>query len=145
MLSETKSLPEKLSWVKTFWFITEVLSVNKEAMFLLPTFEFNNDSILFLQTVTCLKIIRFHRMSGWWQCSANVAFKNIITNWFISSDSRWWWYRELLTVFLSNWTILSLSNRLQFLLTIISEERVSCRLRKSSKPQFKFYSGVPFV
>ena len=80
MLSETKSLPEKLSWVKTFWFITEVLSVNEEAMFLLPTFEFNNDSVLFLQTVTCLKIIRFHRMSGWWQCSANVAFKNIITN-----------------------------------------------------------------
>ena len=51
---------------------------------------------------------------------------------FISSDSRQW-YWALLTAFLSNWTILSVSKRLQFLLTVSSELRISYRLRKSSK------------
>ena len=51
---------------------------------------------------------------------------------FISSDSRRW-YCTLLTAFLSNWTILSLSKQLQFLLTVSSEERISYHLRKSLK------------
>ena len=50
---------------------------------------------------------------------------------FISSDSRQW-YWALLTAF-SNWTIFSLSNQLQFLLTVNSEERISYCLRKSLK------------
>ena len=51
---------------------------------------------------------------------------------FISSDSRRW-YWALLTGLISNWTILSVSKRLQFLLTVSSELRISYRLRKSSK------------
>ena len=51
---------------------------------------------------------------------------------FIFSDSRRW-YWVLLTPFLSNWTILSDSKRLQFLLAVGSELRISYRLRKSSK------------
>ena len=35
-----------------------------------------------------------------------------------------------LTVFLSNWTILSLKKPLQFLLTVSSEERISYRFKK---------------
>ena len=112
----------------------QVLSIDQDAASLFPTFEFNYDSVLFLQTVTCLKIIRFHLMTGQGQCSANAVFKNIIEagTGFISRDSR----RSccaLLTAFLSNWIILSFSKRLQFLLTVSSEERISYRLRKSSK------------
>ena len=75
-----------------------------------------------------------HNRSGTMLCKS--AFKNIIINWsrnrIISSDSRRW-YCALLTAFLSNLTILSLSKRLQFLLTVSSEERMSYRLRKSLK------------
>ena len=51
---------------------------------------------------------------------------------FISSDSGWW-YWALVTAFFSNWTIISVSKRLQFLLTASSELRISYCLRKSSK------------
>ena len=63
MLSETKSLPEKLSWVRKE-IITEVLSVDKNAAFLLAKFKFNCHSALFIQMATSLKIIRFHFMTG---------------------------------------------------------------------------------
>ena len=43
---------------------------------------------------------------------------------FISSNS-WGWNCAVLTRFLSNWTIFSLSRQLQFLLTDSSEERIS--------------------
>ena len=51
---------------------------------------------------------------------------------FISSDSRRW-YWILLTAFLSNWKNFSVSKRLQFLLTVRSELRISYRLRRSSE------------
>ena len=51
---------------------------------------------------------------------------------FISSDSQQW-YWALLTAFLPNWTILSASKLLQFLLTVSSELRISHHLRKSWK------------
>ena len=51
---------------------------------------------------------------------------------FISSDS-WGWYWGLLTAFLCNTTILSVSEQLQVLLTVSSELRISYRLWKSLK------------
>ena len=61
---------KKIELSENLWFITEVLSVDKDAMILLPTFKFNDHSALFLQRVTCLKIIRFHLMTGQGQCYA---------------------------------------------------------------------------
>ena len=46
----------KIKLDENIWFITEVLRVDKNATFLLPTIKFNYHSVLFLQTVTCLKI-----------------------------------------------------------------------------------------
>ena len=59
-----KEPTRKIKLSETIRFITEVLSVDKDAMSLLTTFKFNYDSVLFLQTMTCLKIIRFHLMTG---------------------------------------------------------------------------------
>ena len=54
----------KIKLSENIWFITEVLPADKDATFLLPTFKSNYYSVLFLQTATCLKIIRFHLMTG---------------------------------------------------------------------------------
>ena len=59
--------------------------------------------------------------------------------WFISIDShRWYW--ALLTAFLSNWMIYSLSSRLQFFETASSEDRISNLLVKSSNRVVRFTS-----
>ena len=114
----------------------EVLPVDKDASLLLSTFKFNYYSVLFFK--------RWHswRSSGFisWPVRDN-ALQTLFSRislpidagtGFMSCDSRWW-YWALLTAFLSNWTILSVSKRLQFLLTVSSELRISYRLRKSSK------------
>ena len=149
MLSETKSLPEKFICYDLFIiifciyllfttgviYITEVLPIDKDATFLLPTSKFNYYSFLF-----------FKRWHAWrssvftsWLVTDN-ALQTLFPitlslieagTGFISSGSRWYW--ALLTVFLSNWTILSVCKRLQFLRTVSSELRISYRLRKSSK------------
>ena len=87
---------------------------------------------------------RWHvwRSSGFTSWSVrDSAFQTLLlgTSWsfdagtrFISSDSRRW-YWAFLTAFLSNWTILSLKKQLQILLTDSSQERISNRLKKSSK------------
>ena len=54
----------KIKLSENIWFITEILSVDNDATFLLPKFEFNYHSVPFLQTVQCLKIIRFHLVNG---------------------------------------------------------------------------------
>ena len=78
MLSQTKGLPEKYSWVRTSDF--PVLWRLVIGYIFDSTFKFNYYSALFLQTVTCLKVIRLHLMAGKGQCPANDVFKNIITN-----------------------------------------------------------------
>ena len=45
-------------------FIIEVLYVNQDAAFLLPTFRFNNYIVLFPQMVTCLEIIELDLMTS---------------------------------------------------------------------------------
>ena len=128
--------PARKIWLsKNIWFIVEVLPVDKDATFLLSTFKFNYYSVLFsngdmledhqvslrgrLGTMPCKRCFQEH-----YQIDPGTGF--------ISSDSRRW-YWALLTAFLSNWTILSVSKRLQFLLTVSSELRISYRLRKSPK------------
>ena len=114
----------------------EALPVDKDATFLLPTFKFNYCSFL------CFKWWYAWRSSGFtsWPVRDN-ALQTLPSRTsspiharteFIFSDSRQW-YWALLTAFLSNWTILSVSKWLQFLLTVSSELRISYRLRKSSK------------
>ena len=103
---------------------------------MLSTFKFNYYSVLFFK--------QWHawRSSGFnsWPVRDN-ALQTLLSRTsspidarteFISSDSRQW-YWALLTAFLSNWTILSNSKWLQFLLTVSSELRISYRLRKSLK------------
>ena len=51
----------------------------------------------------------------------------------MQEQDSWQGYWALLTAFLFNWTILSFSRRLQFLLTVRSESRISYRPRKPSK------------
>ena len=46
----------KIKLGENIWFITEILSVDKNATFLLLTIKFNYHSVHFLQTVTCFKI-----------------------------------------------------------------------------------------
>ena len=126
----------KIELSENNWFITEVLSVDKDAMFLLPTFKFNDDSVLFLQTLTFLKIIGVTswvvRDNALQMLLLRASLPVVAGTGFISTDS-WQWYWAMLTAFLSNWTILSLSNQSQFLQTVSSEERISYHLRKSSK------------
>ena len=126
--------PARKIWLsKNIWFIVEVLPVDKDATFLLSTFKFNYYSVLFFK--------RWHswRSSGFisWPVRDN-ALQTLFSRislpidagtGFMSCDSRWW-YWALLTAFLSNWTILSVSKRLQFLLTVSSELRISYHLRK---------------
>ena len=95
-------------------------------------------------TISVLFLQQWHarRSSGFtsWLVSKNVlqmllsrtSLPLVAGTGFISNDS-WPWYWALLAAFLSNWTILSLSNWLQFLLTVSPEERISYYLRKSSK------------
>ena len=95
-------------------------------------------------TISVLFLQQWHaqRSSGFtsWLVSKNVlqmllsrtSLPIVAGTGFISSDS-WPWYWALLAAFLSNWTILSLSNWLQFLLTVSPEERISYYLRKSLK------------
>ena len=136
MLSETKSLPEKLSWMRPsdllrrFFLLIRMLRLCFLHLNLIMTVSF------FFK--------RWHawRSSGFtsWPVIDN-ALQTLLSRTsspivarpgLISCDSRRW-YWTLLTVLLSKWTILSLSNRLQFLLTVSSQERISYRLRKLSK------------
>ena len=57
---------------------TKALFINKDGVLLLPTFKFNNYSLLFLQMVTCLHIIGCDPMTSYGECFANVASKNLI-------------------------------------------------------------------
>ena len=128
ILSETKSLPEKLSWVRTSDLLQRFFVMIRMLCF------------CFLHLNLMMTVSFFFK---WWHAWRSSGF----TSWpvrdnalqtllsrtsssieagtgFISSYS-WRWYCALLTAFLSNWTILSLSKRLQFLLTVSSEERIS--------------------
>ena len=136
MLSETKSLPEKLSWMRTSDLLQRLFLLIRMLCFCFLHLNLTMTVSFFFK--------RWHarRSSGFtsWTVRDNVLQTLLLRTsspvvagtGFISSDSRRW-YWALLAVFLSNWTFLSLSNRLQFLLTISSEERISYCLRKSSK------------
>ena len=136
MLSKMKSLPEKLSWVRPSDFLWRFFPLIRMLC------------LCFLHLNSIMTVFFFFK---WWHAWRSSGFTSwpvrenalqtllsrtsspiVVGRGFISSDS-WQWYWALSTAFLSNWTILSLSNRLQFLLTVSSEERISYRLRKSSK------------
>ena len=114
MLTETKSLLEKLSWARPsdllWWFflLIRMLCLCFLHLNLIIT-------VLFLQTVTCLKIIRFHlvRDNALQTLLSRTSSSIEAGTGFISSDLRRW-YCALLTAFLSNWTILSFSKGLKF-------------------------------
>ena len=66
MVLVTHALPNeepsrKIMLGENIWFILEVLSVDKNATFLFPTFKFNYHSVLFLQMVTSM--LEYHRVS----------------------------------------------------------------------------------
>ena len=129
MLSEMKSLPEKLSWVRTsdllqrfflyFCFLHLNLAITKSLFFRQWHALRSSGFTSWLVRDNALQML-FSRTSS----PVDVGTG------FISSDSQWW-YWALLTAFLSNWTILSVRKRLQFLLTVSSELRISYCLRKS--------------
>ena len=138
MLSKTKNLPEKLSWVKTSDLLRRFF-----LLIMMLRFYFLYSNLIIAVSFFFFKRWHAWRSSGFtsWPVRDNAlqmllsrTSSSVVagTTGFISSDSRRW-YWALLTAFLSNWTILSLNNRLQFLLTVNSEERISYRLRKSSK------------
>ena len=54
----------KIELSENIWFIMEVFSVDKDAVFLLPTFKFNNDSVLSSNS----DMLEDHQVSphGWW-------------------------------------------------------------------------------
>ena len=115
MLSETKSLPEKLSWLRP----SDLSSAAKDATSLYPTFTWR------LLVFTSWPIRDNALQTLFSRTSSSIE----VGTGFISNDS-WRWYCALLIAFLSNWIILS---RLQFLVTVSSEKSISYHLRKSSK------------
>ena len=136
MLSETKSLPEKLSWVRPSDLLQRFLLLIR--MLCLCFLDLN----LTMTVSFFLKWWQTWRLSGLtsWLASDN-ALQTVLWGTsspieagtgFISRDS-WQWYCTLLAALLSSWTILSSNKRLQLLLAVISEERISYQLRKSSK------------
>ena len=119
----------KIKLSENAWFIAEVLSVDKNVTFLLPKFKFNCHSVIFFK---------------WWHASRSSGFSSwpirdnalqtllSITSSPIDAGTVFisrLWYWALATAFLSNWTILSRNKRLQFLLTVSSEEIISYRLK----------------
>ena len=129
MLSEMKSLPEKFSWVRTsdllwrFFLLIRMLRFCFLHLNLTITVSFfsNGDMLEDLQAS--------FRDNALQTLFSRTSLPIDAGTGFISCDSRWW-YWALLTAFLSNWTILSVSKRLQFLLTVSSELRISYHLRK---------------
>ena len=143
MLSITKSLPAKLSWVRTSDILQKFFLLIRMLCF------------CFLHLNVTITMSFFFK---WWHAWRSSGF----TSWpvrvsalqmlfsrtsspidagtgFIYSD-LWRRYWILLTMFLSNWTILSLNKRLQFLLTVSSEERISYCLKKLLKQLVRSYS-----
>ena len=134
MLFETKSLPEKLSWVRTSDLLWRFYPLIRMLQF----------CFLHLNSTITVSLF-FKRWHTWrslgftsWLFKDN-ALETLLSRtsspinagtWFISSDS-WRWYWALLMVFLPNETILSLNKWLHFLLTLSSEEKISCCLKKS--------------
>ena len=128
MLSKTKSLPEKLSWLKTSDLFQRFFLLIRMPCFC--SLHLN----LMITVSSFFKWWHAWRSSGFtsWPVRENalqtllsrISSPIVVGRGFISSDS-WQWYWALSTAFLSNWTILSLSNRLQFLLTVSSEKRIS--------------------
>ena len=124
MLSKMKSLPEKLSWVRPSDFLWRFFPLIRMLC------------LCFLHLNSIMTVFFFFK---WWHAWRSSGFTSwlvrdnalqtllsrtspiVAETGFISSDSRRW-YWALLMEFLSNWTILSLSNWLQFLLTVSSEE-----------------------
>ena len=119
----------KIKLSENAWFIAEVLSVDKNVTFLLPKFKFNCHSVIFFK---------------WWHAWRSSGFSSLpirdnALQTLLSKTSSpidagtvfisRLWYWALVTAFLSNWTILSLNKRLQFLLTVSSEEIISYRLK----------------
>ena len=136
MLSETKSLPEKLSWVRTSDLLRRFFPLIRTLCF----------CFLHLNSTITVSFFfkRWHawRSSGFtsWPVRDNAlqtlfsrtsSAKDAGTGFIFSDSRRWYW--PLLMAFLSNWTILSVSKRLQFLQAVSPELRISYRLRKSSK------------
>ena len=124
MLSKTRSLPEKLSWVRTSDLLRRFFLLIRMLRF------------CFLHLNLIITVSFFFKRLHAWRSSGftswlvrDYALRTMFSSTsspidagtgFISSDSRRW-YWALLTAFLSNWTILSVSKRLQFLLTVRSE------------------------
>ena len=107
-------------------------SINENASSLHSTFKFNNHSVRLLQRMTCFEIIGFHLIlcKTYFQ-EHHRQLMHVGTGFISSASRRWYW--ALLTAFLSNWRIFSLNKPLQFLVIDSSEERISYRLKKSSK------------
>ena len=122
MLSETKSLPETLSLGRISDLLRRFFLLIRMIHFCFLHLNWTITVSFFFQWDNALQTLLIRTSSS--PTDAGTGF--------ISSDS-WWWYWALLTVFLSNWTIISLSKRLQFLLTVSPEERISYCLRKSLK------------
>ena len=136
MLSETKSRPEECSRVGTSDLLRRFFLLIRMLRF----------CFLHLNLTITVSFF-FKRWHGWrssgftsWPVRDN-ALQTLFSRTsslidagtgFISSDSRRW-YWALLTAFVSKWTILSVSKRLQFLLTVSSELRILYCLSKSSK------------
>ena len=136
MLSETKSLLEKLSWARTSDLLCRFFLLLRMLRF------------CFLHLNLAISVSFFFKRWHVWKSSGfasclvrDNALQMLLSRTsspidagtgFISSDS-WQRYWTLFTAFLSNWTILSLNKWLQFLLTVSSEKRISCHLKKSSK------------
>ena len=79
MLSKTKSLPEKFSWVRTSDLLQKFFLLIRMLCFCFLHLNLTI-TVSFFQMVTCLKIIRFHFVARQGQCPAYIVFKSIITN-----------------------------------------------------------------
>ena len=128
MLSDMKSLPENLSWRRSsdlfrrFFLLTSTLHLS----FLHLHFSIT-DSFFFKRWQAC-------KSSGLTSCPVKESTLQMFTSSssslidggteFTSTDTRRW-YWTFVTAFLSNWTILSVNNVLQFLATAKSDETTS--------------------
>ena len=135
MLSDRKSLPENFSWRRSsdlfrrFFRLTSTFCLSFLHLILTIT-----DFFFFKRWQTCKS---FGLISCPVKESASQMFSwsssSLIDGGigFTSTDSRRW-YWALVTVFLSSWTTLPVSNLFQFLVMAKSDETTSYLLKKSS-------------
>ena len=118
---------------ESIWFIAEVFSVTKDAAFL--SLKLTITVSYFFKWWHAWRSLGLPswtvRESALQMLLSKISLLIDIRIGLFSSDSRW--YSSLLTVFLSNLTIVSLNKLLQFLVTNSSEERISYLLKNPSK------------